>query len=72
VDSFREAGWGLGHTFPAAGGRYWALPYPSLLVRIDYVFHSRDWKAEAAWVGEWDGQSDHRPVIASLTLHDRD
>ena len=72
VDSFGEAGWGLGHTFPTAGGRYRSFPYPGLLVRIDHVFHSRDWKAEATWVGEWDGHSDHRPVIARLTLHNTD
>jgi vancomycin resistance protein VanJ len=68
VDAFREAGWGLGHTFPATGGRLWGVPYPDRLVRIDYIFHSDDWRAEAAWVGEWDGSSDHRPVVARLTL----
>jgi len=68
VDGFREAGWGLGHTFPAAEGRAWNVPHPGRLVRIDYVFHSDDWRAEAAWVGEWDGQSDHRAVVARLRL----
>jgi vancomycin resistance protein VanJ len=68
VDTFREAGWGLGHTFPATGGHFWGLPYPSRLVRIDYIFHSDEWKAEAAWVGEWDGSSDHHPVVAQLRL----
>ncbi|MEA3341352.1 MAG: endonuclease/exonuclease/phosphatase family protein [Chloroflexota bacterium] len=68
VDSFREAGWGLGHTFPATGGRVWNIPHPGRLVRIDHIFHSDDWQAEAAWVGEWDGASDHRPVIARLRL----
>jgi len=68
VDTFREAGWGLGHTFPATGGRFWGLPYPSRLVRIDYIFHSDEWRAEAVWVGEWDGSSDHRPVVARLRL----
>jgi len=68
VDSFREAGWGLGHTFPATGGRAWGLPYPGRLVRIDHIFHSDDWIAEAAWVKEWDGFSDHLPVAARLKL----
>jgi len=68
TDAFREAGWGLGHTFPAMGGRAWGIPYPDRLVRIDYIFHSADWRAEAAWVGEWDGSSDHRPVVARLRL----
>ncbi len=68
VDAYREAGWGLGHTFPATGGRFWGAPYPNRLVRIDHVFHSDDWRAEVAWVGEWDGSSDHLPVIARLRL----
>jgi len=68
TDAFREAGWGLGHTFPATGGRCWGLPYPSRLVRIDHIFHSDDWRAEAAWVGKWDSSSDHRPVLARLRL----
>ena len=68
VDAFREAGWGLGHTYPATGGHFWGTPYPNRLVRIDHIFHSDEWRAEAAWVGEWDGFSDHRPVVARLRL----
>lgn len=68
VDSFREAGWGLGHTFPATDGRAWNIPQPGRLVRIDYIFHSAAWQAESSWVGEWDGQSDHRTVVARLRL----
>ena len=68
VDTFREAGWGLGHTYPATGGRFWGIPYPDRVVRIDHIFHSEDWRAEAAWVGEWDGSSDHLPVVARLRL----
>ncbi len=68
TDTFREAGWGFGHTFPATGGRWWKVPYPDRLVRIDHIFHSADWRAEAAWVAEWDGSSDHRPVVARLRL----
>ena len=67
-DAFREAGWGLGHTFPTTGGRWRLAPYPARLVRIDHIFHSAHWRAEAAWVGEWDGASDHHPVIARLRL----
>jgi len=68
ADSFREAGWGLGHTFPARGGRTWGIPHPGQLVRIDHIFHSDDWRAEIAWVGEWDGAADHLPVVARLSL----
>jgi endonuclease/exonuclease/phosphatase (EEP) superfamily protein YafD len=67
-DTFREAGWGFGHTYPATGGWVGRLPYPGRLVRIDHIFHSADWQAEAAWVGAWDGASDHLPVIARLRL----
>jgi vancomycin resistance protein VanJ len=68
TDAYREAGWGLGHTFPATGNRFWGIPYPNRLVRIDHIFHSAEWRAEAAWVGEWDGFSDHRAVVARLRL----
>jgi endonuclease/exonuclease/phosphatase (EEP) superfamily protein YafD len=72
VDAFREAGWGLGHTFPTQGGRLWGVPYPGRLVRIDHVFHSAEWRAEDAWVAEWDGVSDHHPVVAALRLSQDD
>jgi vancomycin resistance protein VanJ len=72
TDAFREAGWGLGHTFPATTGRVLGLPRPGRLVRIDYVFHSDEWRAEAAQVQEWDGASDHLPVIARLRLSGTD
>jgi vancomycin resistance protein VanJ len=72
ADSWREAGWGLGHTFPSS--RYSPttvnLLLPTWLVRIDYVFHSRHWQAVSTWVGRWDGISDHRPVVAKLFLKD--
>lgn len=73
-DAWREAGWGLGHTFPGAdipgssrpaiGG----IRIPKWLIRIDYIFHSDDWHAINAQIGPWDGRSDHRPVIAELVL----
>jgi endonuclease/exonuclease/phosphatase (EEP) superfamily protein YafD len=74
VDSWREAGWGLGHTFPGAASPGSSRPslvgiyVPMWLTRIDYVFHSRHWQATAAWIGLWEGASDHRPVVARLAL----
>jgi endonuclease/exonuclease/phosphatase (EEP) superfamily protein YafD len=68
TDAFREAGQGLGHTFPARRQRTRYIPYLTRLARIDYVFHSADWTAEEAWVAEWDGHSDHLPVVARLRL----
>ncbi len=57
-DSFREAGWGFGHTLQG-------LQSPVPLQRIDYVWHSDEFFAVAAQVGERGG-SDHRPVWAEL------
>lgn len=75
VDAWREAGWGLGHTFPGAaspGSSRLSIAgtpvVPMWMVRIDYVFHSRHWQAAWAGIGPWDGVSDHRPVIAKLFL----
>jgi endonuclease/exonuclease/phosphatase (EEP) superfamily protein YafD len=63
ADSWREAGWGPGHTFTVL-----SLPHKPLLVRIDYVFHSAEWQATSAWVAPWDGASDHRALVARLVL----
>jgi vancomycin resistance protein VanJ len=75
VDSWREAGWGLGHTFPGAASpgssrlSIAGVPViPMWMVRIDYVFHSRHWRAVSAEIGPWDGVSDHRPIVAKLFL----
>jgi len=74
VDSWREAGWGLGHTFPGADlpgssrPRLAGVPVPMWLARIDHIFHSRHWRATSAWLGPCDSVSDHRPVVARLTL----
>jgi endonuclease/exonuclease/phosphatase (EEP) superfamily protein YafD len=67
-DAHRGAGWGLGHTFPAVGTQIGRVPFPPRLLRLDYVWHSVHWEVLHAEVGEWDGQSDHRPVFASLLL----
>lgn len=65
-DAHREAGWGLGYTFPEgwAGGRLW-FPFPVL--RIDYVLHSPDIRAVETRRGAPSG-SDHLPVFARLAL----
>ncbi len=73
-DSWREAGWGLGHTFPGIapsedpGAIFAQLPIPMWWIRIDYVFHSAHWRALEARTGPWDGVSDHRPIVAHLML----
>ncbi|MBN2004321.1 MAG: endonuclease/exonuclease/phosphatase family protein [Anaerolineae bacterium] len=64
TDAWREAGWGFGHTRHTIS----PVPVPEWLARIDYVFHSGNWQTSAAWIGPWDGVSDHRPVAARLAL----
>jgi len=39
-DSYREAGWGFGHTIPELEVRSMPTPFP--LIGIDYIFHSGD------------------------------
>lgn len=67
-DAHRRAGWGLGHTAPASREGLDRVPSPSHLFRIDMVWYSDHWRAQQAYVGEWDGQSDHLPVFAELLL----
>lgn len=74
-DAWREAGWGLGHTFPGSisPDTSWVcmnrvMCIPPWLVRIDYVFYSSQWDATTATIGLWDGQSDHRPIVSELML----
>jgi vancomycin resistance protein VanJ len=76
-DAWREAGSGFGHTFPGASvdespgssrPKYLGIDVPRWLIRIDYVFHSSEWRTVAARTGGADSKSDHRPVIATLVL----
>ena len=59
-DSFRETGWGFGHTLHPAFS-----PVP--LQRVDYVWHSDEFVATQAFVGQRGG-SDHLPFVAKLAL----
>ena len=66
VDAFGVAGRGRGATAPTrlvAGGVSRAALPP--LLRIDYVWHTAHFRADAAWIGE-DAGSDHLPVLARL------
>ena len=76
-DAWREAGNGLGNTFPGASRddspgskrpNVFGVDLPKWLIRIDYVFCSYDWQPIEARIGPWDGKSDHRPVIAEVAL----
>jgi vancomycin resistance protein VanJ len=74
ADSWREVGWGPGHTFPGADSpgssrhRVAGVLVPKWLIRIDYIFHSPQWQAIEAWIGPWDEVSDHRPVVVRLAI----
>ena len=65
-DSFREAGRGLGFTFPA--GSNYPIPVPFPVVRIDYIWHSAHFVPLDAAVAGDSGTSDHYPVVATLAL----
>lgn len=64
-DSFRQAGIGLGRTFPN-NIRVAGVPIPFPLVRIDYVFHSAHLATTSAAVQCIEGQSDHCALIVAL------
>lgn len=63
VDVHRVVGWGFGLTYPERrwSGEGW-LP----LVRIDYIFASKNLCPRRTWVGS-DGGSDHLPVLTVLS-----
>lgn len=61
-DAFREAGWGMGFTYP---NEHWFLPP---LVRIDYIWHNDHLSALEAYPLNDSGTSDHRPVVARLAV----
>lgn len=68
TDSYREAGWGFGFTFPYEA-TFHSFELPSL-VRLDYIFHDDFWRATRSWIGQAHG-ADHRYVVADLVLASR-
>lgn len=76
-DAFRQAGRGLGYTFPD-----WRAPqsrsvvnglplgFVPRLVRLDYVFHNPTMRVAAAQVWAESGGSDHRPLLVALDIDD--
>jgi endonuclease/exonuclease/phosphatase (EEP) superfamily protein YafD len=71
-DSWLEAGFWLGHTFPGSDvqgssrPRLAGFPVPKWLMRIDYIFHTPHWRAVSAHTAPFDGVSDHRGVVTTL------
>jgi endonuclease/exonuclease/phosphatase (EEP) superfamily protein YafD len=66
-DTYPTVGTGPGRTFPALGSFPHNFPVPAPIVRLDYIWHSREFRPLAAYLGR-SGGSDHRPVIARLEL----
>jgi vancomycin resistance protein VanJ len=62
-DAHRDAGWGLGWTFPSVPLGPVLVP----VVRIDHVLYSDAWRAADEYTGYTPG-SDHRHVVADLVL----
>jgi endonuclease/exonuclease/phosphatase family metal-dependent hydrolase len=73
-DTWQEAGFGFGHTFPGSDIPGSSRPkfgnwyVPQWLTRIDYVFVSSHWGVSSASMAQFDGVSDHRGVVAELVL----
>jgi vancomycin resistance protein VanJ len=63
-DAFRDAGWGLGLTYPAHFTPQ--VPFGFPLMRLDYIWHSPGIAVYEAAVWPDSGSSDHRPVVATL------
>jgi vancomycin resistance protein VanJ len=63
-DTFREAGWGFGPTWPV---RFHGFRHFSPVVRLDYIWHSKEFMPISIKVGQG-AISDHLPVIADLIL----
>jgi vancomycin resistance protein VanJ len=66
-DSYREVGWGMGFTFPDFKTLL-GINFVPPLARIDYIFHTDDFRPIEARVWPDSGGSDHRPVYAVLAL----
>jgi vancomycin resistance protein VanJ len=74
VDSWLAAGWGFGHTFPGQSNAeplvtFLGMRVPQWILRLDYIFHSDQFQTYEAWLAPYDGHSDHRAVLARLSLH---
>lgn len=62
IDTWREAGFGFGFTWPT---RSYRPRETTPLIRIDYIWHTKDFRALDIFVGDY-ATSDHRPLIADL------
>ncbi len=66
TDSYRQAGWGMGFTFPN-GAQFGDITLPGSYTRLDYIFHSEAFCTVDAW-RTCGGGSDHCAMSAELGL----
>lgn len=75
-DVWNQAGFGFGHTFPGSDIPGSSRPniagwfVPQWLARIDYIFVNQYWQVNEASLAPFDGVSDHRGVVATLTIRE--
>lgn len=67
TDAFRNAGIGLGFTWPANRTPSVNIRPATPLVRVDYLFHTPDFQSLDAMVLNETG-SDHKPLLTKLSL----
>ena len=67
-DSYNEAGWGMGFTFPNFPILGYRLRFFPPLARIDYIFRDANFQTVEARVGTNAAGSDHFPNIATFAL----
>lgn len=63
-----QAGWGFGFSFPADKQLFEGVRIITPVVRIDHVFYSHHFFVHSASTLTNSGGSDHRPVVAELSL----
>lgn len=74
-DAWLEGAVGFGGTFPGGDATNMELPIigavrvPAWLIRIDYIFHTSEFKALHTEYGPWDTKSDHRPIKSVFAIN---
>lgn len=69
ADSYREAGWGFGFSFPAPPYTFMDLPFQTgPLWRIDFIFHSTEFIVTSARTLKTSGGSDHFPILVEISI----
>lgn len=66
-DAHLQGGWSFGHTFPAQGSRLQKQLLVPRLTRLDMILYSHELVAQQTYVGLPTGESDHLPVLTTLS-----